>query len=294
MKALFVGNLTIDIIENVYRVGGSGFYGGRALAEGFEIEVHILTNVSKRYRDIVLKTLTIYGVKVIEIESEIMPLFAISKGKAKEFYGGSPMIPINAIENHIKSLNPEIVLMTPIMNELDPDSISVVRQWFKGILSVDIQGFVRTLSNKEIRCAWVKGLEEKMVLADIVHGNLEEFCFTSSEIDVLKRIVDLSTVSRATYLVSLDQRGTYAVHKGEAFYIPALPVKPVDDVGAGDVLLATASYYRAIGEHIVKAIVKAVVAASLKVGNAYTRWFKVDDIESIYRELMEKIKVVNI
>ncbi|MCC6016791.1 MAG: PfkB family carbohydrate kinase [Desulfurococcaceae archaeon] len=295
MKALLVGNLTIDIIEgSVYRVGGTGFYGGRALAEGFGVKVYVLSNVDKSYRSLVTDTMSSYGIEVIDIESESMPLFIIVKGKAREFKGASPTIPINLVKDYIESLNPEIILLVPIMRELDIDAISIVRQHFKGVLSIDIQGFVRAVKNSMILCVWSEDLEKSLVLVDVVHGNISEFCFSDDEMFILRKVMNMSTTCNTLYLVSLDQRGTYAIHKGEIFYIPPLSITPLDDVGAGDILLAITSYYMAKGEDVLQATVKGVIAASLKVANAYTKWFNRNDIESRYAEHMNKVRVPSI
>ena len=84
------------------------------------------------------------------------------------------------------------------------------------------------------------------------------------------------------------------MYSGEIFYIPSLSVNTVDDVGAGDVLLAVASYYRARNESILSSSVKGVIAASLKVENAYRDWFDRETIESIAQNHERMIKVVNI
>jgi len=294
MKVMITGNLTIDFVENTYRIGGSGFYGGRALSEGFNVETYVLTNIDKNYRSSIINTMNSHGIKVLEIESETMPIFIISKGKAREFKGGSPKISNYFIEKYVKLLNPEIVILAPIMRELDINSIVFIEQKFKGILSVDIQGFVRSIKNSEILCEWDKDLEKNLTLANIVHGNINEFCFKSSETQILKKMSNLSSICKTLFLVSLDQRGTYAIYKGEIFYIPSLNIVPIDDVGAGDILLAITSYYVAKGENVLQATIKGVIAASLKVGNACTKWFNKEDVESKYSEHTGKIKVVTL
>lgn len=295
MKALFIGNLTLDIFENNLRVGGPGFYGGRALSEGFNAEVYALTNVDVDYRGLILGIANVYGIKILEIENKGMPMFRISGGKAVEFSGISHKIPSHIIESSIKIIGFDMVVLAPIMNEISVDVITIIKDNSSILLSADIQGFVRSMSNGNIICSWNKDLDEKLLLLDVVHGNIVEYCFTNNEKMVLKNIVDLSSTCKTLFLVSLDQRGTYAAHRGEIFYVPSLPVKAIDDVGAGDILLAVTSYYRAMNSSIIDAVVKGVIAASLKVENAYKmKWFDLESIETIYEEHVKKIKVINI
>lgn len=297
MRALFIGNLTLDKVGERLKVGGSGYYGGRALATYLDVETYVLTNVDKNYRGLVLGLLNSYGIKVFEIKSNGMPIFIISSGKAVEFQGTSSKISKEIIESYLKVGGFSIVIIAPIMREIDIDSIYILEDFSRSTINVvalDIQGFVRNVVDNRITCEWIEDLELILKYVDIVHGNIKEFCFAKEELMVVKNIKELSTTLDTAFLVSLDARGTYLVYSGEIFYIPSLSVNTVDDVGAGDVLLAVASYYRARNESILSSSVKGVIAASLKVENAYRDWFDRETIESIAQNHERMIKVVNI
>uniref|UniRef100_A0A7C2VNX3 Carbohydrate kinase PfkB domain-containing protein n=1 Tax=Ignisphaera aggregans TaxID=334771 RepID=A0A7C2VNX3_9CREN len=294
MLVLYIGNLTLDNLDGRLRVGGSGYYGGRALAEGFGANVYALTHVDKKYRGLIVGIASAYGIKILDIESDEMPIFVIRNGKTVEFKGASHKIPAHIIEAYLKFLNADITVIAPVMREIEPDFIGIVREYKGTIFSIDIQGFVRSLCNGSIKCVWNKKLDDVLAQADVVHGNLVEFCFTSSEKEALRHISSISTTSKTAFLVSLDQRGTYVVHNGEIFYIPSLPVNKVDDVGAGDILLAVASYFRAKGLSVLESAVRGVIAASLKVENAYETWFHMDEIETWYGSHIKKIQMVSL
>ncbi|MEM4506373.1 MAG: PfkB family carbohydrate kinase [Ignisphaera sp.] len=297
MRALFIGNLTLDKVGERLKVGGSGYYGGRALATYLDVETYVLTNVDENYRGLVLGLLNSYGIKVFEIKSNGMPIFIISSGKAVEFQGTSSKISKEIIESYLKVGGFSIVIIAPIMREIDIDSIYILEDFSRSTINVvalDIQGFVRNVVDNRITCEWIEDLELILRYVDIVHGNIKEFCFAKEELMVVKNIKELSTTLDTAFLVSLDARGTYLVYSGEIFYIPSLSVNTVDDVGAGDVLLAVASYYRARNESILSSSVKGVIAASLKVENAYRDWFDRETIESIAQNHERMIKVVNI
>ncbi|MEM0490547.1 MAG: PfkB family carbohydrate kinase [Ignisphaera sp.] len=289
--------MTLDKVGERLKVGGSGYYGGRALATYLDVETYVLTNVDKNYRGLVLGLLNSYGIKVFEIKSNGMPIFIISSGKAVEFQGTSSKISKEIIESYLKVGGFSIVIIAPIMREIDIDSIYILEDFSRSTINVvalDIQGFVRNVVDNRITCEWIEDLELILKYVDIVHGNIKEFCFAKEELMVVKNIKELSTTLDTAFLVSLDARGTYLVYSGEIFYIPSLSVNTVDDVGAGDVLLAVASYYRARNESILSSSVKGVIAASLKVENAYRDWFDRETIESIAQNHERMIKVVNI
>ncbi|MEM1682690.1 MAG: PfkB family carbohydrate kinase [Ignisphaera sp.] len=289
--------MTLDKVGERLKVGGSGYYGGRALATYLDVETYVLTNVDENYRGLVLGLLNSYGIKVFEIKSNDMPIFIISSGKAVEFQGTSSKISKEIIESYLKVGGSSIVIIAPIMREIDIDSIYILEDFSRSTINVvalDIQGFVRNVVDNRITCEWIEDLELILRYVDIVHGNIKEFCFAKEELMVVKNIKELSTTLDTAFLVSLDARGTYLVYSGEIFYIPSLSVNTVDDVGAGDVLLAVASYYRARNESILSSSVKGVIAASLKVENAYRDWFDRETIESIAQNHERMIKVVNI
>jgi ribokinase len=69
----------------------------------------------------------------------------------------------------------------------------------------------------------------------------------------------------ATLLVSLGASGARLEHEGSVTHLPALPVTPVDTVGAGDTLNGALAAGLADGLDLVTAARRAVAAASLSV-----------------------------
>lgn len=295
VRVLVVGNITLDLLpDGRIRVGGSGYYGGRALSEYLDVDTYVLTYVDENYRGLVLGVLSSAGIKVLELRADGMPMFKISGGKAVEFQGVSPRIPSTVVESYTRVLGFNAVIFAPIMRELDIDLVRTLNKQPSTVVSLDLQGFVREPSSAGIACRWYEELEKGLLYADIVHGNIAEFCFSNNEHEVLSRLKSLSSSYGTVFLVSLDARGTYAVYRGEVFYIPSLPTSAVDDVGAGDVLLAVTTYYRVLGTPVLEAVVRGVIASSLKVENAYGVWFDKKAVEEIARAHINNVRVVEI
>lgn len=282
---LIVGNATVDLLPSgEMRVGGSVYYGGRALGRHIGVETYGLTRVAERIRDLVSRALLEAGVKPIIIESDDSPVFVIRGGKAVEFRGSSPPIKWGAVAEYLESVEFNAVIFAPIMREVEPEIILEAGRRPGPVYAADIQGFVRKASAGGMGCEWSNVLEEVLPILHIVHGNISEYCFAKEEKYVLARIVDLSTVSNTIYLASADDRGTYLLRRGEAHHIPPYPVNAVDDVGAGDVLLAVSTYYLASGEKPLDAVTRGVVAASLKTQNPAGEWFTPALIEELWRK----------
>lgn len=294
MKTLFIGNITIDDVGDRYRVGGSGYYGGRALAEYLGVEVYVATHISNDFRGLIRGALDIYGIKIIELGANATPIFIISNGKAIGFKGASPLIDIETVKIYTKMYGFDILYLTPIMNEISEQHIVHAKEFNTKIIALDIQGFVREYYDNNIRCLWRWNSEEVLLNVDLVHGNIKEFCFSDIEKEIIKHVKDLSSVGKTSFLVSLDYKGLYLIHNSEVIYIPPLSVKTIDDVGAGDILLAVTGYFRAMDMDILESVVRGVIAAALKVENAYGEWFNKELLEIYSKELLESIKSIDI
>ncbi len=292
MRAIFIGNVTIDEVGGRYRVGGSGYYGGRALTY-LNVDVYVVTHIAEEYRGMIKGVANTFGINVIELSNNGIPIFIIERGKAVRFRGISPKIMFRDIEVFLKSSKFNIILFTPIMNELNSDIIDVVN-YSKDVVSLDIQGFVRMNSDDSIKLQWRNNLFEIFPYMDIVHGNISEFCFHKNTKEILKTMKELSTSINTAFLISNDDKGTYLVYRGEVLHIPPPAIEPIDDVGAGDILLAITSLYRAEGMDILSSSIRGVAAASLKVMNAYREWFDRNLIDMYSREIEERVNPVEL
>lgn len=294
MKSLFVGNITLDILDNKIRVGGPGFYGGKTLSEYLNVDTYVLTYIDEKYKGLVLDVLSSYGIKILGIKSDKMPIFIIKDGKVLEFRGHSYKISNEVIENYVNTLRPDIMILSPIMREIDKSVVEVFNGYRGSVTSLDIQGFVRLLVNGKIGCEWSKELEYIFPYFNIIHGNILEFCFTKDEKAIVKYILDISKSCKTAFVISLDYRGTYSIYNSEIYYIPSLAVNVIDDVGAGDILLSVASYFRAMGLSVLEAIVRGVIAASLKVENTYKSWFDKETLNTLSQKHIKNVKVISI
>ncbi|MCC6055921.1 MAG: PfkB family carbohydrate kinase [Desulfurococcaceae archaeon] len=294
MKILIVGNVTVDEVGDRVRVGGTGYYGGRALAEYLGEEVYVATHIDEGLRGLIRGVLETCGVRVIELSNSATPVFVIEGGKAVGFKGKSPRISLASLEPYANIYKFDVVILGPILQEVNLEELSIALSWSPKILSLDIQGVVREVEGTALRLRWRTGLEEAFKHLDVVHGNVREFCFSKDSNQVLRAVREWSSTGKTLFLVSLDEKGLYTVYRGEVFYTKPVHVKAVDEVGAGDILLATTSYYMAKGADPLTSALKGVAAAVLKVENAYRDWFTVEMIEQISRELMAQTEAVTL
>lgn len=288
MRALVVGSTTIDVVRDATRVGGSTYYCGLTLSKHLRDETHVLTSIDKRSSNLVRKTFSEAGVHLHTVECARIPQFSIKDGKAVDVVAGECVIPADIARGVIESVKPDIVLITPVYNEVVIDDyIKLLEgvEWVK-VKSLDIQGLVRVVASGGIKCAWRDEILKLMSVVNLTHGHIKEFCFTDDEVTVVSALASNEGLRNSVVAVSMDSRGLYLVTRGECYRVPSLQVMEVDEVGAGDVFTAVASHYMAVERDLQRAIVKGVIAASLKVSRATGNWFTVE-------ELTERLSHVN-
>ncbi len=280
MRALIVGSTTIDVVRGVTRVGGSTYYCGLTLSKHLHDETHVLTPIDERSSNLVKRTFSGAGVRLHTVECARIPQFTIRDGKAVDVVAGDCAIPADVARRVIKSVKPDIVLVTPVYNEIAIDDYVELLEsvkWVK-VKSLDIQGLVRVVASGGIKCVWRDEILKLMSTVSLTHGHVKEFCFADDEVTVVRALVSNEDLRNSAVAVSMDSRGLYLITRGGCYRVPSLQVTGVDEVGAGDVFTAVASHYMAVEGDLQRAIVKGVIAASLKVSRATGNWFTVEEL----------------
>ncbi len=290
-RVLFIGNITIDLIDGYrVRIGGSGFYGGIALSEYLGSSVHVLSSVDDAHGPMIRSALESYGIKLLKKLCTDVTTFVIEGGKAKSILKKGCVLEEEEALMALNLVKPDILLITPVINEVSIELAKNLLNSFRGTKALDIQGFVREPSTNGLACSWKEGLEELLGISTVVHGNLSEFCIGKN---IIQWLSDVTSTSDSVILASRDALGCYVAYRGEVYSIPAPPVNAVDDIGAGDVLTAVTSYYIHKGLNPLDASCRGVAAASLKVENAYSSWFDLESIESIARSLSRYVVTIS-
>lgn len=286
MKCLIIGNLTLDKISetNILRIGGPGLYGGLALYM-LGCETHVVTSMNQKYR----KMFRELDDKIIihEYSCDSIPLFIIKEGRAYGLETYGCRIEQDYIEDVIKSVKPDILLFSPVYNEIDISQLKNYRGKFKAV-SLDIQGLTRKLVNNQLRNIWDQKIFGIMDFFDIIHGNIREMCFASDIKEILRKLKMISFNTLTALQVSMDEKGLYLLYNGEILYFPPIKTNVHDDVGAGDILLAVTSYYLAIGYNIAKATQYGLAAVLLKISSKDSKWFNEEKI----RDKMSEIRYI--
>jgi len=232
MKFLTIGNITKDIIrtknEERYAFGGNASYSS-ITAVKLGCETHVL---SRGNNEIIewIKNLKNQEIDVELQKSENITCFVndYTENKRKQ------SVFSDAGKIDYKSFGKfDIISLGPVFNEITLECLKKARKDCK-ILSLDAQGFVRTLKKKEVIKKFWENREEFLKYVDLLKIGRDEISSVSKESDYEKICEELRSLGVKVVELTLGENGSIIV--GEKIHrIPAYKTKLVDKTGSGDV-----------------------------------------------------------
>ena len=235
MKFLVIGNLTKDVIrtkkEERIDFGGASSYCS-ITAKKLSCESHILTRGNHEL-DGWIKNLESLGIKVELQESENLTCFVndYMLGERKQF------VYRNAGKIDFKNFGKfDVTHLGPVFNEITLDCVKEARKNSK-ILSLDVQGFVRSLKNKEVIEKFWDEREEFLKYVDLVKISGYEIDLVSNKKNYEDVFEELMGFGVKIVELTLGYKGSIVASE-ETHRIPAYETTLVDKTGSGDVFAA--------------------------------------------------------
>ncbi len=286
LKCMVIGNITLDMVGETYRVGGPGYYGGRAL-KLLGCNVYLVTSISNKYYELFKKLYDWF--QIIEYSCDRQTIFYISSGRATDLLEEGCRIPLDYLVDIVVKTRPDILVFSPVYREIGYEHI-VSTSKHAGAIGLDIQGFTRRVLNG-ITNIWDDKLFEIAGYVSVVHGNIREYCFTDSFREIFNKLSKTAGKYDTYFQVSMDERGLYLVGPDKIIYYPPAVINVVDDIGAGDILLAVTTYYIGLGHNVEEATLYGLAAAVNKISSSNNTWFHIDDLEDFVENYRDKIVV---
>ncbi|NJE05025.1 carbohydrate kinase [Thermococcus sp. M36] len=250
MKCLLVGHLVIDIIvrdaKPETRIGGGAYYSAVALANFCDVEV--LTSVGDDFPDEWLEALERAGIKLRALPSDKSTSYELryldpNRRTLRLLSRATPI-------SKAPTKRYDMVLLNPVANEIPPDIVEKLKKK-TAFLAADVQGFIRTprpgnVMLQKADVSFLKGLK-------VVHAD-------TSEMDYLK---NLKPEEVEVFLASNGPETGFAYFRGSRYAYRPVRVEVKESTGAGDVFLASFSYF----------YTRCPFVQALKRANAFTALF---------------------
>ncbi|MDE6028047.1 MAG: ribokinase [Muribaculaceae bacterium] len=155
-------------------------------------------------------------------------------------------------------------LGTLLADDFDLDVIKYLSE--RGIVSVDIQGYLRAVEGERVKAVDYQEKLEALPYIDILKANEREMETLTGTADPYEAARMLSGWGAKEVLLTLGDKGSLIYAEGIFHQIPAYPVaEAVDATGCGDTYMAGYLYKRSLGATIDEAGRFAAAMCSLKL-----------------------------
>ncbi|ASJ07903.1 carbohydrate kinase [Thermococcus siculi] len=230
MRCLVVGHLVRDIIirgsQIESRIGGGAYYSAVALSNFCDVEV--LTSVGEDFPEEWLEELRRMGIRL-----KIIPSERSTSYRLHYLDSNTRELSLLSTAEKIEGLPDErydIILLNPVAGEVPPRTVEEAKEKAP-FVAADVQGFIRDpevgkLRLKDIRGSTFEGLK-------VLHADVVEIGFVSG----------LRPESVEVLLISNGSEEGRAYLRGRAYLFRPARVPVDESTGAGDVFLATFSYF---------------------------------------------------
>jgi sugar/nucleoside kinase (ribokinase family) len=263
-----IGHITLDKVvtpqQVTYMPGGTSFYFSNAI-RNMDLKYVLITALGQEEMNIVS------GLRARGIEVRAMPsghtvyfenIYTDNLDhrtqrvtQKADAFTAEQMLPVQAKIFHLGPL---------LAGDIPVDLIKTLSG--KGIVSLDVQGYLRKVENKNV-CAidWL-AKQEVLQYVDILKANESEMKVLTGHKDVRKSARLLADWGVKEVVITLGSMGSVIFHKGVFYHIPAYkPATVIDTTGCGDTYMAGYLYQRIKGTGFQEAGEFAAAMATLKI-----------------------------
>ena len=264
-----VGHITLDKVVNpkatVYMAGGTSYYFSNAISN-MELSYTLVTALAEKDKDIV-EELRSKGIEVIVLPSAYTVYFENIYTKAQEHRVqrvAQKADPFTA--EQLLSVDARFFHLGPLLADDIPSQL-IKPLSEKGLVSLDVQGYLREVRNKNVHAIDWPAKEEALRYVHILKANESEMMVLTGETDVRKGARILFDWGVKEVVITLGSKGS-VIYNGRNFYIiPAYsPITSVvDATGCGDTYMAGYLYCRSKGRGLQESGEFAAAMATLKI-----------------------------
>ncbi len=287
MKFLVIGNLTKDIIqtkkEKKVTFGGSSSYCSITAAK-LGCETYVFSRGNNEL-DGWIKRLKSHGIRVELQKGQNITTFVndyTHEKRDQKLLSDAGKIKFKPKEKM------DVIHVGPVFNEVTIKCVKEVRKNCK-LLSLDAQGFLRVVKNKEVVDRFWDERDDFLKYIDLLKlGEYEISSISRNKNykDVCNELLDLGV---KVVELTLGEKGSIIVGK-KSYRIPAYKTITIDPTGCGDVFASAFAIRYFETEDILDSGLFASSAASFVVEDFGTKNIVVrDKVEERYQELKAKL-----
>lgn len=263
-----VGHITLDKVINVngekHMAGGTSFYFSNAL-RNMDVNYCLVTSLGESEMHFV-EELRANGIEVIALASEHTVYFENNYSKNLDHRTQRVLQTTDAFTvEQLRDFDATVFHLGPLLaNDIPLKLIKDLAN--RGKVSLDVQGYLRKVNNKNVEAIGWEDKKEALKYIDILKADEAEMEVLTGYKDVRKGAEMLSEWGVKEVVITFGSKGSL-IYANHIFYdIPAYtPVKETDATGCGDTYMAGYLYQRVSGSSIQVAGEFGAAMASLKI-----------------------------
>lgn len=263
-----IGHITLDKVVNpsgqVNMPGGTSFYFSHAMAK-LDLRYSLVTAVAESEHHIV-SDLRTAGIHVNLLPSRNTVYFENIYGDDQDSRTQRVLQKADPFDissfNHVDA---RIFHLGPLLGDDIP--LSLIKYLSaKGLVSLDVQGFLRYVKDEDVLPTDWAGKAEGLPYIDMLKANDQELAVLTGCKDIREGAITIAALGVNEVIVTLGSKGSL-IYTGGVFYeIPAYkPDQVVDATGCGDTYMAGYLYMRSKNFDCVEAGKFGAAMATLKI-----------------------------
>ncbi len=285
-----IGHITLDKVVTTQSIkhmpGGTSFYFSKAVRQ-FDVKYMLVTALALKEHH-VLTELRNEGVEICALPSDhtvyFENIYSANQNHREQnvLHKASPFV---AVE--MPDIDARIFHLGPLLSDDIPvDLVKALAA--KGMVSLDVQGYLRYVENQKVRYKDWEDKEEVLAHVSILKANefeMEVIVGTSDVHDGAKYLADLGVKE---VIITLGSNGSI-IYKNGAFYeIPAFtPDEVVDATGCGDTYMAGYLWKKIQGASVEKSGEFGAAMATLNIQSSGPFSGNADLVERLIAESNE-------
>ena len=269
-----IGHITLDKIvvaqSTVFMPGGTSFYFSHALSKS-DIQFLLVTAIGPTESE-VINNLREQGIETIVLRSKHTVHFENIYGTNQDSRQQRVVEKADPFRwEELASLQAGIFHLGPLLADDISDEV-IKAMASKGKVSLDVQGLLRSVENKNVVAVDWKTKKDVLPHVHFLKASQEEMQVLTGTANIKKAARQMADWGAKEIIITAGSKGS-VIYNNEQFYlIPAFyPSKVKDATGCGDTYMAGYLSQRVKGIGIQESGEFAAAMASLKIGKAGMR-----------------------
>lgn len=281
-----IGHITLDKVVTANAVkhmpGGTSFYFSNAI-KNMDVSFSLVTAVGEQ-ENYIIEELKQKGITIKSLPSKHTVYFENIYNENQNHRTQRVLQEADSFTaDDLLNIDAKIFHLGPLLtNDIPLDVIKLLSE--KGIVSLDVQGYLRTVKENNVYYTDWLAKEKGLQYIDILKANEFEMEALTGTKDIFKGAKILAEYGVKEVVITLGNMGSILFKEGAFHQIPAyIPQQITDATGCGDTYMAGYLYKKVKGSGLDEAGKFAAAMSTLKIQGSGPFTGYINDVEEVLK-----------